>query len=122
MVDPVEDSGLGLNPPTVATMVGRDRGGHLITTRLSADPAAPDSPPTAKEAAKQKLLMLAPPRKFGPDTQDLCNGFATESRTRCNRTATRQPPNRPEHPPEPSPPKGRKLRAVAPVRVPFADL
>lgn len=30
MVDPVEDGGLGLDPPTVATMVGHDDGGYLI--------------------------------------------------------------------------------------------
>ena len=27
MVDPVEEGGLGLDPPTVATMVGHDGGG-----------------------------------------------------------------------------------------------
>lgn len=32
MVDPVEDGGLGLDPPTVATMVGHDDGGYLIAT------------------------------------------------------------------------------------------
>lgn len=31
MVDPIEDGGLGLDPPTVATMVGHD-GGYLIAT------------------------------------------------------------------------------------------
>lgn len=32
MVDPIEDGGLGLDPPTVATMVGHDDGGYLIAT------------------------------------------------------------------------------------------
>lgn len=32
MVDPVEDGGLGLDPPTVAAMVGHDDGGYLIAT------------------------------------------------------------------------------------------
>ncbi|HET9154263.1 MAG TPA: hypothetical protein VFN85_09135 [Solirubrobacterales bacterium] len=32
MVDPVEDGGLGLDPATVATMVGHDDGGYLIAT------------------------------------------------------------------------------------------
>jgi hypothetical protein len=32
MVDPVEDGGLGLDPATVAEMVGHDDGGHLIAT------------------------------------------------------------------------------------------
>lgn len=32
MVDPVEDGGLGLDPQTVALMVGHDDGGYLIST------------------------------------------------------------------------------------------
>jgi len=32
MVDPVEDGGLGLDPATVAEMVGHDDGGYLIAT------------------------------------------------------------------------------------------
>jgi integrase len=32
MVDPVEDGGLGLDPPTAAVMVGHDDGGWLIST------------------------------------------------------------------------------------------
>jgi integrase len=32
MVDPVEDGGLGLDPPTAAEMVGHDDGGYLIAT------------------------------------------------------------------------------------------
>jgi integrase len=32
MVDPVEDGGLGLDPQTVADMVGHDDGGYLIST------------------------------------------------------------------------------------------
>ncbi len=32
MVDPVEDGGLGLDPPTAAAMVGHDDGGYLIAT------------------------------------------------------------------------------------------
>jgi hypothetical protein len=32
MIDPVEDGGLGLDPPTVAEMVGHDDGGYLIAT------------------------------------------------------------------------------------------
>jgi integrase len=32
MIDPVEDGGLGLDPPTVAQMVGHDDGGYLIAT------------------------------------------------------------------------------------------
>jgi integrase len=32
MVDPVEDGGLGLDPPTVAQMVGHNDGGYLIAT------------------------------------------------------------------------------------------
>ncbi len=32
MVDPVEDGGLGLDPATVAAMVGHDDGGYLIAT------------------------------------------------------------------------------------------
>jgi integrase len=32
MVDPVEDGGLGLDPATVAEMVGHDDGGYLIST------------------------------------------------------------------------------------------
>jgi hypothetical protein len=32
MVDPVSDGGLGLDPATVAEMVGHDDGGYLIAT------------------------------------------------------------------------------------------
>jgi hypothetical protein len=32
MVDPAEDGGLGLDPQTVAEMVGHDDGGYLIAT------------------------------------------------------------------------------------------
>ena len=32
MIDPVEDGGLGLDPATVAQMVGHDDGGYLIAT------------------------------------------------------------------------------------------
>lgn len=32
MVDPVEDGGLGLDPATVAEIVGHDDGGYLIAT------------------------------------------------------------------------------------------
>ena len=32
MVDPTQDGGLGLDPQTVATMVGHDDGGYLIAT------------------------------------------------------------------------------------------
>jgi hypothetical protein len=32
MVDPTEDRGLGLDPATVAEMVGHDDGGYLIAT------------------------------------------------------------------------------------------
>lgn len=32
MVDPIEEGGLGLDPATVATMVGHDDGGYLIAT------------------------------------------------------------------------------------------
>jgi hypothetical protein len=32
VLDPVEDGGLGLDPPTVAQMVGHDDGGYLIAT------------------------------------------------------------------------------------------
>jgi integrase len=32
MVDPIDDGGLGLDPPTVAEMVGHDDGGYLIST------------------------------------------------------------------------------------------
>jgi hypothetical protein len=32
MIDPVDDGGLGLDPQTVATMVGHDDGGYLIST------------------------------------------------------------------------------------------
>jgi hypothetical protein len=32
MVDPIEDGGLGLDPATVAEIVGHDDGGYLIAT------------------------------------------------------------------------------------------
>jgi hypothetical protein len=32
MIDPVDDGGLGLDPQTVAKMVGHDDGGYLIST------------------------------------------------------------------------------------------
>jgi hypothetical protein len=32
MIDPVDDGGLGLDPATVAYMVGHDDGGYLIAT------------------------------------------------------------------------------------------
>jgi integrase len=35
MIDPVADGGLGLDPQTVATMVGHDDGGYLISTVYS---------------------------------------------------------------------------------------
>lgn len=35
MIDPVEDGGLGLDPPTAAQMVGHDDGRYLIATVYS---------------------------------------------------------------------------------------
>jgi hypothetical protein len=45
MVDPVEDGGLGLDPATVAEMVGHDDGGYLIAT------ATPSSAGAARSRA-----------------------------------------------------------------------
>jgi integrase len=47
MVDPVEDGGLGLDPATVAEMIGHDDGGYLIATVYTKLGVVPGDVPNA---------------------------------------------------------------------------
>jgi integrase len=66
MIDPVDDGGLGLDPQTVATMVGHDDGGFLISTVYTklADQRARNRAQTAmndyqeRQAAKTRHLSV----------------------------------------------------------------
>ncbi len=62
MVDPVEDGGLGLDPQTVAQMVGHDDGGYLIATVYTklAERRALARAQRAMDTYKQRLLDRAP--------------------------------------------------------------
>jgi hypothetical protein len=62
MIDPVNDGGLGLDPQTVATMVGHRDGGYLISTvytKLSQHRARARAQ-TAMNAYQQRLTARAP--------------------------------------------------------------
>jgi integrase len=56
MIDPVEDGGLGLDPQTVAIMVGHDDGGYLISTVYTklADRRAQERAQRAVEAYRER--------------------------------------------------------------------
>jgi hypothetical protein len=65
MVDPIEDGDLGLDPPTVATMVGHDDGGYLIAHGLyqarrtpSPRPRLTRWTPTSNAGAEERHLRL----------------------------------------------------------------
>jgi integrase len=68
MVDPVEDGGLGLDPPTVAQMVGHDDGGYLIATVYTklAERRARDRAQRAIDAYAKH--HTAPPASVGTPT------------------------------------------------------
>ncbi len=57
MIDPIADGGLGLDPQTVATMVGHDDGGYLISTVYSklADQRARDRAQRAMNEYQERL-------------------------------------------------------------------
>jgi hypothetical protein len=63
MIDPVEDGGLGLDPQTVAMMVGHDDGGWLISTVYTklADQRAQNRARRAMDDYQERQKAVGPP-------------------------------------------------------------